>query len=79
MTAAFAPPDKIKLPATMLVGLLACVATSAGTLALAQKRISDMETKLEAVEQARAEDRELLVRIDERTAEMKRILQGPRP
>lgn len=79
MTAAYAPPEKIKLPATMLLGLLACVATSAGTLALAQKRIADMEAKIQAIEQARAEDRELLVRIDERTAEMKRILVAARP
>lgn len=74
--AAFTPASKVKLPLSAFVAIAFAVATSGGSLALAQYRINDVAERVAAIEQARAADRELLVRIDERTAEMKRILEA---
>jgi hypothetical protein len=51
---------------------------SGGSVAIAQYRINDVADRVATIEAARAADRELLVRIDERTAEMKRILETSR-
>lgn len=67
--------SKLKFPAPLVLTLAGCLATSVGSVAVAQYRISEHAERLAEVESARANDRELLVRIDERTAEMKRILE----
>jgi hypothetical protein len=65
---------KVKLPLPAVGAIALSLIASGGSIAVAKYRIDDAVTRLEVVEAARAADRELLVRIDERTAETKRIL-----
>jgi hypothetical protein len=75
---AFTPPSKVKLPVSALLTLASAVAMSASSLAIAKMKLDDMGDRVSAIEAARAADRELLVRIDERTAEIKRIIDSRR-
>lgn len=65
----------VKIPLRALGAVLCVIGVSGGSLALAEYRINDVSGRLAQVEAARSADRELLVRIDERTAEMKRLLE----
>lgn len=69
---------KVKLPLPAVASIVAAIAMSGGSVAVAQYRINDVADRVATIEAARAADRELLVRIDERTAEMKRILETSR-
>lgn len=76
--AALTPNTKLKLPLPAMASIVAACVMSGGSLAVAQYRINDVAERVATIEAARAADRELLVRIDERTAEMKRILEARR-
>jgi pyrimidine deaminase RibD-like protein len=67
--------SKLKFPAPLVGAIVVSLATSVGGYSVALYRISEHAERLASVEIERKNDRELLVRIDERTAEMKRIME----
>ncbi len=72
------PETKLRLPLAAVGGIVAAIALAGGALAVAQYRIDGIDTRLAEIERAKATDRELLVRIDERTTEIKRQLEESR-
>lgn len=70
------PDTKVRLPLSASVAVAGALALSGGTFAVAQYRLTAGEERIAAMEASRATDRELLVRIDERTAEMKRLIEA---
>lgn len=73
---------RVRLPLTAWVGMAVLFAGAAGSAAVAQFQLANHAQEIERLKvsreldaQATAQVRELLVRIDERTAEMKRQLE----
>lgn len=66
---------KTKLPLLNVFVIISCICVPVGEFAVSRFQIPEITNRLSAIEAARAADRELLVRIDERYSEMKRILE----
>jgi hypothetical protein len=72
------PDTKLRLPLSAMGGIIFAIGLSGGALAVAQFRIDALDERVADIERTKATDRELLVRIDERTTEIKRQLEESR-
>ena len=67
----------IRLPLTGWVLIISAAITVAAAFGVAQFQIVNHENRITTLEVREGEVRELLIRIDERTAEIKRRLDNP--
>ena len=65
----------IKLPIGVWVALTAAIVGATANFVISQNQIAAHEQRLERLEGERKLDRELLLRIDERTGEIKRQIE----